>query len=111
MKNIKPFLTSQLNTLVQSYKDTVNGNAGGSPPVDLVCTTPMLIGINVSLTARSQSFYVLMDNNQVLSKQGQPLNTPATVYTVGQPVSKQDLTSQILNNIPDVMLASQLPTH
>ena len=58
-----------------------------------------------------QSFYVLMDNNQVLSKQGQPLNTPATVYTVGQPVSKQDLTNQILNNIPDVMLASQLPTH
>ncbi|EPS92980.1 hypothetical protein FOMPIDRAFT_1056393 [Fomitopsis schrenkii] len=92
MKNIKPFLTSQLNTLVQSYKDTVNGNSGGSPPVDL-------------------SFYVLMDNNQVLSKQGQPLNTPATVYTVGQPVSKQDLTNQILNNIPDIMLASQLPTH
>ena len=48
-----------------------------------------------------QSFYVLMDNNQVRSKQGQPLNMPATVYTVGQPVSKQDLVDQMLNNIPD----------
>lgn len=52
-----------------------------------------------------------MDNNQVLSKQGSPLNTPAAVYTIGQPVSKQDLTNSILNNIPDVMLVSQLPSH
>lgn len=111
MKNIKPFLTSQLNTLVQSYKDTVNGNPGGAPPVDLVRIILTLTKKKARLTAHRQSFYVLMDNNQVLSKQGQPLNTPATVYTVGQPVSKQDLMTQILNNIPDVVLASQLPTH
>lgn len=36
VKNIKPFLTSQLTTLVQTYNDTVNGQSGGSPLVDLV---------------------------------------------------------------------------
>ncbi|KAH9919518.1 uncharacterized protein B0H18DRAFT_1122441 [Fomitopsis serialis] len=66
MKNMKPYLVNQITTLISYYDDTVNGQAGGAPPVDL-------------------SFYILMDNNQVLNAQGQPLYTPAAVYTVQQP--------------------------
>ncbi|TFY51449.1 hypothetical protein EVJ58_g10558 [Rhodofomes roseus] len=92
VKNIKPFLTSQLNLLVEDYNDVVNGQAGGAPLIDI-------------------SFYVLMDNNQILNKQGDTLDTPATVYTRQQPVSKQDIMDQIINNVPDIMLVNLLPTH
>jgi hypothetical protein len=57
-----------------------------------------------------QSFYYLMDKVQVQNKNGQPVQTGATPYTKQQPVSMQDLTDQILNNIPDVLLASILPS-
>jgi hypothetical protein len=56
-----------------------------------------------------QSFYYLMDKVQVQNKNGQPVQIGATPFTVLQPVSMQDLTDQILNNIPDVLLASILP--
>ncbi|KAH9910584.1 uncharacterized protein B0H18DRAFT_1129837 [Fomitopsis serialis] len=86
-ENMKPYLVNQITTLISDYNDKVNGKAGGAPLVDL-------------------SFYILMDNNQVLNARGEPLNTPAAVYTRQQPaVSKQDLTNQVLNQIPDVMLA------
>ena len=112
MANIPVFLRAQVQGLIANYKDTVNGVAGGSPAVDLVCFSPseFISGIGPNAFSR-QSFYVLMDEVQAKNKAGQSIGIDASEYTRGQPVSKADLTIQIYNEIQDIKWLTSLPTH
>ena len=112
MANIPVFLRAQVQGLIAGYKDTVNGVAGGSPAVDLVCFGLSKFISTIGPDALSfQSFYVLMDEVQAKNKAGQSIQMDASEYTSGQPVSKADLTAQIYNNIQDIRWLSLLPTH
>ena len=83
-----PFLRSELARLIPLYNDGL--------------TT----ATNVDL-----SFAVLLDNANILNRNGQPMDTGGAAFTIDRPVTRQELIDNILNDIPDITWASQLPRH
>lgn len=88
--NTPTFLRNQVQALISLYNPT--GAAGTTLDVDL-------------------SWAVLLDQNT--NAAGQPLQipTPNSQYATGVPVSRNDLTAQVLNAIQDINWLNQLPIH
>ena len=83
-----PFLRSEITRLIPFY----NGGLTTATDIDL-------------------SFAILLDNNNILNKEGQPMDTGGAAFTIDRPTTQQDLIDNILNDIPDITWASTLPRH
>ncbi|KAH0580626.1 hypothetical protein H2248_002115 [Termitomyces sp. 'cryptogamus'] len=83
-----PFLKSEIEKLILLYNDGLATAAD----VDL-------------------SFAVLLDNANILNKDGEPMDNGGAGFTFDRPITRQDLIDNILNVIPDITWASALPKH
>lgn len=83
-----PFLRSEITRLIPFYND------GETTATDI-----------------DLSFAILLDNNNILNKDGEPMDTGGAPYTIDRPTTQQDLIDNILNLIPDITWASMLPRH
>ncbi|KAG6818290.1 hypothetical protein H0H93_006247, partial [Arthromyces matolae] len=83
-----PFLRSEITRLIPLY----NGGETTATDIDL-------------------SYAILLDNANILNRNGQPMDTGTAPFTVDRPVTRQDLINNILNQIPDISWASTLPRH
>lgn len=87
--NVPTFLQNQIQALISLYNS--NNPAGNTVNVDL-------------------SWAVLLDE-QTLNLLGQPLAPPTTQYAFDVPVSRNDLTAQVLGGVQNINWLGQLPTH
>ena len=83
-----PFLRSEITRLVPLYND------GQTTATDI-----------------DLSFAILLDNADILNRNGQPMDTGGAAFTVDRPTTRQELIDNILNVIPDITWASSLPRH
>jgi hypothetical protein len=83
-----PFLRSEITGLIPLYND------GQTTPTDI-----------------DLSFAVLLDNADILNRNGQPMDTGGAAFTIDRPTTRQELIDNILNDIPDITWASSLPRH
>jgi hypothetical protein len=83
-----PFLRSEITRLIPLYNDGLTTAAD----IDL-------------------SFAVLLDNDNILNRNGQPMDTGGAAFTIDRPTTQQELIDNILNDIPDITWASMLPRH
>ncbi|KAG6836731.1 hypothetical protein H0H93_004394 [Arthromyces matolae] len=83
-----PFLRSEITRLIPYYND----GATTATDVDL-------------------SFAILLDDADILNRNGQPMDTGSAAFTIDRPTTRQDLITYILNEIPDISWASSLPRH
>lgn len=83
-----PFLRSEITRLIPLY------NNGLTTAVDI-----------------DLSFAILLDNANILNRNGQPMDTGGAPLTVNRPTTQQDVIDYILNDIPDITWASTLPRH
>lgn len=83
-----PFLRSEITRLIPLY------NNGLTTAVDI-----------------DLSFAILLDNANILNRNGQQMDTGGAPLTVNRPTTQQDVIDYILNDIPDITWASTLPRH
>ena len=83
-----PFLRSEITRLIPLYND------GQTTATDI-----------------DLSFAILLDNADILNRNGQPMDTGGAAFTVDRPTTRQELIDNILNVIPDITWASSLPRH
>ncbi|EIN13861.1 hypothetical protein PUNSTDRAFT_140302 [Punctularia strigosozonata HHB-11173 SS5] len=83
-----PYLKSEITRLIALYNDKLTTAA----EVDL-------------------SFAILLDNAEILNRDGDQMDTGGAAFTIDRLTTQQDLTDAILNDIPDITWAASLPRH
>lgn len=83
-----PFLRSEITRLIPLY----NNGLTTAADIDL-------------------SFAVLLDNADILNRDGEPMDTGGAAFTIDSPTTRQELIDNILNEIPDITWANTLSRH
>ncbi|GJJ07068.1 hypothetical protein Clacol_001267 [Clathrus columnatus] len=90
IQNTPTFIRNQVQALISLYNPN-DPSSSGTQDVDL-------------------SWAVLLDE-KTDNALGDPILSPTTQYAVGVPVSRDDLTNQVLSAVQNIAWLNQLPTH